>query len=145
MGKSGTDRAVRPGSIAAIRLSVGAAYPLPDCRRTISRYRLQQTCRIILDDQHLAVNRLQKALSDDMIEEGEQPVVKAKAVEQGARLRMGPKLRPGPDLEPFLERAYPARQRDKAIPQLRHQRLALIDRKHVEQGQSGAHKGSHGG
>src|SRR3546814_16376844 len=78
MGKSGTDRAVRPGSIAAIRLSVGAAYPLPDCRRTISRYRLQQTCRIILDDQHLAVNRLQKALSDDMIEEGEQPVVKAK-------------------------------------------------------------------
>src|SRR3546814_7212018 len=79
MGKSGTDRAVRPGSIAAIRLSVGAAYPLPDCRRTISRYRLQQTCRIILDDQHLAVNRLQKALSDDMIEEGEQPVVKAKA------------------------------------------------------------------
>src|SRR3546814_11678802 len=69
MGKSGTDRAVRPGSIAAIRLSVGAAYPLPDCRRTISRYRLQQTCRIILDDQHLAVNRLQKALSDDRSEE----------------------------------------------------------------------------
>src|SRR3546814_5714808 len=44
MGKSGTDRAVRPGSIAAIRLSVGAAYPLPDCWPTISRYRPQQTC-----------------------------------------------------------------------------------------------------
>src|SRR3546814_4765196 len=63
-----------------------------------------------------------------MIEEGEQPVVKAKAVEQGARLRMGPKLRPGPDLEQFLERAYPARQRDKAIRQIRHQRLALMHR-----------------
>src|SRR3546814_17883624 len=85
MGKSGTDRAVRPGSIAAIRLSVGAAYPLPDCRRTISRYRLQQTCRIILDDQHLAVNRLQKALSADMIEEGEQQIGRASGRERGCQ------------------------------------------------------------
>src|SRR3546814_20817890 len=112
MGKSGTDRAVRPGSIAAIRLSVGAAYPLPDCRRTISRYRLQQTCRIILDDQHLAVNRLQNALSDDMLEEGDQPVVQAKAVEQASRLRILPRLRPGPDTAQYHERASPPRQRE---------------------------------
>ena len=68
----------------------------------------------------------------------DQPRVVAAHVEQAERLGVQPELRPGVDLEQLLERADPARQRDEAVRELGHQRLALVHRADdVQLGQPG--------
>ena len=70
----------------------------------------------------------QEALGHRVVEERREAVVEAAHVQQPAGLAVHPELRPGDDLEELLEGAQPAGQREEAVGQVGHQRLALVHR-----------------
>ena len=71
-----------------------------------------------------------EALRDRVVEEGDEARPVAAHVEQAERLGVQAELGPGVDLEQLVERAGPARQRDEAVREVGHQRLALVHRVH---------------
>jgi hypothetical protein len=73
---------------------------------------------------------------DHLIEKRDQAVVEAPHVQERTRFRMVPELCPRPNLKQLLEGSDPAWQRDEAVGQLGHERLALVHRAdHAEVGE----------
>ena len=69
-----------------------------------------------------------KAWPAHLVQEGDEPVVKACDIEQRAGLRMVPELRPGPDFEQLFERPDTAGHGNEPVGQFGHQGLALVHR-----------------
>ena len=67
-------------------------------------------------------------LVDGMVEEFKQRAVKVGHIQQSTRFALQAELRPGQDFSELLQGALPAGQGDKAVGQLRHERLALVHR-----------------
>ena len=77
--------------------------------------------------------RADETLLQRVIQKFQQAPVKTARIQQPERLLIPAELAPRQHLEKFLERPVAARQRDEAVRQLRHQRLALVHRFHHAQ------------
>jgi len=102
--------------------------PLFQRGRPIGREARQQFFGILLDQDHGAMLRRQKALGDRVVEEGDQRIKIVLSVEEPARLVVHAELRPGEDLAKLFERPEAAGQGDERIREIRHQRLAFMHR-----------------
>src|ERR1043166_7606384 len=81
-----------------------------------------------VDDGGIAHVRPDERLGNRAVEELHERSVIAGGVEEAARLGVHAELRPRPDLEDLFERAEAAGERDEAVGEIGHRRLALVHR-----------------
>ncbi len=88
----------------------------------------EQALRIVVHDNHRAVDWLDEAFGHRLIDECRQRRVEPADVQQPAWLAMHAQLRPRHRFEEFLEGSDAAGHGDERVGELRHQRLARMHR-----------------
>jgi hypothetical protein len=121
------DRRAQPTRGDRLSPLIGAD-PLCGRGRLIPPDGVEERVGLLLDEDHAAVDGLQKRFVDHVVKEVQQAVVKSLRVKERAGLGVAAELPPGPDLENLLQSADAAGQRDEGIREFGHERLALVHR-----------------
>ncbi len=87
---------------------------------------IEQSSRLGLDDEQSAMFRLAEAVGDRAVDHGDERIEVTGDVEQPDRLLMQSELRSRQHLEQLFKRPESSRQREEAVRQLGHQRLAFV-------------------